>query len=613
MKKIIFFITILFQVIVLAQVPANYFDSAVSLTGYSLKTELRDIIAGSHQPHSYSQLYDSYQTTFVDNYYENDGTLLDMYSEKPNGVDAYNYTHNANHCGNYSSEGDCFNREHVMPQSVFGSSSPMQSDAISVVPSDGKVNGQRGSLAFGEVGSANWTSTNGSKRGSSLVSGYTGNVFEPIDEFKGDIARIMFYFATRYENQVGSWNHDMLNGTSDQVYADWFLDLMIQWHHQDPVSQSEIDRNDAVYDFQNNANPFINHPEWVNAIWNPVPDVQDPTVPTNLVASNETFNSIDLTWTASTDDVSVIAYDIYRDGFFVNSSLGSVTSYTDYGFLMPLTTYSYYVIARDGAQNTSTNSNTVTATTLGGPIFSENFDDCASVAVNFTTYNEASNKDWNCTTQFGENDTGAMQMNGYQENIASKDWLITTNAIDFSQYTNEKLSFYLVHTYGTMSMDLVYSTDYDGTSNPATFTWTSMPNVAIDTHDGTFVEIIQVITEADISVLTQDAYVAFKYYSNGSPTRFTVDSFVITGDAVVGVNDNLFTSLVIYPNPVTDILNIKSNGEIQEIAIYNNLGQLILSTTDQNKIDISNLNGGVYFCKVSSKDGNTIIKKIIKK
>ena len=95
----------------------------------------------------------------------------------------------------------------------------------------------------------------------------------PIDEFKGDFARAYFYMATRYENVIANWETNstygdaVLNGTSDQVFESWFLTLLLSWHSQDPVSQKEIDRNNAAFNFQNNRNPFVDHPELVNNIW----------------------------------------------------------------------------------------------------------------------------------------------------------------------------------------------------------------------------------------------------------------------------------------------------------------------------------------------------------
>ena len=261
------------------QIPAGYYDSAQGLTGYQLKSALKSIITNGHNAHSYSDLYNAYETTDTDNYYENDGTVLDMYSENPNGTDPYNYTHHQNLCGQYSHEGDCYNREHLMPQSIFNSSMPMKADAHFVVPSDGKVNGMRSNHPFGEVSNPSWTSQNGSKLGSNSTSGYSGTVFEPIDEFKGDIARMLFYVATRYEDQIPNWNNtDMLDGSGDKVFTDWFLQILLNWVTQDPVSQREIDRNNAIYNYQGNRNPFIDHPEWVNAIWNPGSSVTSQNV-----------------------------------------------------------------------------------------------------------------------------------------------------------------------------------------------------------------------------------------------------------------------------------------------------------------------------------------------
>jgi endonuclease I len=255
------------SVFLYGQIPSGYYDTAQGKTGYALKTELSHIISDGYVSYSYNDLYDIYVTSDADNYYENNGSVLDIYSENPNGGDPYEYTQIDDKCSTYTSEGSCYNREHIMPQSVFNSESPMKSDAHFVVPVDGYVNGRRSNYPFGEVSNPTWTSMNGSKLGPNTTAGYSGTVFEPIDEFKGDIARMLFYFATRYEDRVSAWSHDMLNGTSDQVFSDWFLAILLDWHRQDPVSQKEIDRNNAIYEYQKNRNPFIDHPEWVDSIW----------------------------------------------------------------------------------------------------------------------------------------------------------------------------------------------------------------------------------------------------------------------------------------------------------------------------------------------------------
>jgi hypothetical protein len=102
-----------------AQAPANYYDGTTGLTGATLKTKLSQIITAGALDKGYDGLYTGYPTTDKDHYYENDGSVLDMYSENPTGTDPYNFQHGVKKCGNYSSEGDCYNREHVVPQSLL--------------------------------------------------------------------------------------------------------------------------------------------------------------------------------------------------------------------------------------------------------------------------------------------------------------------------------------------------------------------------------------------------------------------------------------------------------------------------------------------------------------
>lgn len=237
------------------------------LSGFELKSKLKSILKRGHRDRGYNALIKVYIKSDADLTYDGDGSIVDMYSERPNYSDSYNYDSTHESCGSYRRESDCFNREHIFPQSIFHKRSPMRSDFFHVYPSDGYVNGKRSNHPFGEVDRPKWTSSNGSKVGKNTFGGYRGTVFEPIDEFKGDIARSLFYFATRYEDQIYKWHHEMLNGTRDQVYKKWFVRLLLKWHRMDPVSEHEIRRNNAGHEYQGNRNPFIDHPEWVEAIW----------------------------------------------------------------------------------------------------------------------------------------------------------------------------------------------------------------------------------------------------------------------------------------------------------------------------------------------------------
>jgi endonuclease I len=282
MKKNYFLLFILSISLGFAQIPTGYYNTATG-TGYTLKTQLYNIIK-DHNDQGYNSMDNFFLTGDLDNIYENDGSILDVYSENPTGTDPYNYSPNvpSDACGNYSGEGDCYNKEHVIPQSIFSQANPMRGDAHHLLPTDGRVNGFRSNYPYGIVGtnlvSQNGITNptmNGSKLGNNIntgiAAGYTGTVFEPINEFKGDIARIYFYFVTRYENLISAWSsYPMFDGSSNKVIDSPFLDILYQWHLSDPVSTKEINRNNAIYAYQNNRNPFVDHPEYVYQIWGAV-------------------------------------------------------------------------------------------------------------------------------------------------------------------------------------------------------------------------------------------------------------------------------------------------------------------------------------------------------
>lgn len=280
------------NIVNVTSIPVGYYNTATG-TGYTLKTNLHNIInnnTNSSGIDNYGDLWTFYTNPAMrDNYYENNGTLLDIYSEKPTGLDSYEYSGTGQQCGGTtpSVEGNCYNREHIIPQSVFSSNYPMYSDAHFVLPSDNRVNGWRNNYSFGKVvsttgvpctnsaasgaGSTPCYSTNNSRLGqnvnSGYSSGYSGIVFEPIDEFKGDVARAILYFVTCYQDRIPSYTFDMFNGTVNQSLTDTFLNIMLTWHQLDPVSAYEIAKNDAVYSHQNNRNPYIDHPEYACLIW----------------------------------------------------------------------------------------------------------------------------------------------------------------------------------------------------------------------------------------------------------------------------------------------------------------------------------------------------------
>ena len=263
MKKVfLFFIGLCFALMVSAQ-PANYYDSANGLTGNQLKVALHNIVKG-HSSISYAQLWNAFWST--DN--KGGGVVWDMYSDRPGGTPPYTYYLGQDQCGQYSGEGDCYNREHSWPQSWFNNDGTAKTDLHHIFPVDGWVNNKRGNYAFGEVGSISWTSQNGSKLGACKTPGFSGTVFEPIDEYKGDFARAIMYMSVRYYSEDGSWSTSDMTNKSE--IKPWAIEMLLRWNEQDPVSDKEKLRNEAIYDdYQHNRNPFVDHPEYARMIWDP--------------------------------------------------------------------------------------------------------------------------------------------------------------------------------------------------------------------------------------------------------------------------------------------------------------------------------------------------------
>ena len=240
-----------------AAVPSGYYTSAQNKSNQALMVALHKIING-HTKRSYDDVFTDFKTTDC-----NGNTIIDRYSTTK-------FTYGTNKCGNYSAVGDCYNREHSIPNSWWGGTTDtMYTDLFHLYPVDGYVNGKRSNYPFGDCD--NGTTYGTGKLGTCTFSGYTGTVFEPADEYKGDFARTVFYMATRYMNKCGSWTSSPGNAVfTSSTYkrlTTWAINQMLEWHRNDPVSTLETTRNDAVYGIQGNRNPFIDNPDLVEYIW----------------------------------------------------------------------------------------------------------------------------------------------------------------------------------------------------------------------------------------------------------------------------------------------------------------------------------------------------------
>lgn len=238
----------------LAEVPAGYYSRLEGKSGAALKAAVFEVINPHTQVSSYSNLPRYFEQTDV---YPSSRQWWDMYSNVER----------------YAPSFTGLNREHAFPKSWWklnGSVeyTPAYVDLNHLYPSDGPANQAKSNYPLGMT-AANPKFDNGVSKIGYPVSGQGGGaqyVYEPADEYKGDFARTYFYMVTCYQNLT--WNSTwMLQQNDYPTLNSWAVNLLLQWHRDDPVSQKEVDRNEVVYGYQNNRNPFIDFPDLAEYIW----------------------------------------------------------------------------------------------------------------------------------------------------------------------------------------------------------------------------------------------------------------------------------------------------------------------------------------------------------
>ena len=245
-----------------ASIPEDYYNTLPGKSGAALKTALHKIICndttgyllyGPGAGHTWEGFYSTDRNRA-------DNSVIDMYSNE------IRYYPNPN--PSFASFGQLIQIEHSLPKSWWGGYEwAAYKDLNQLYPSDGSTNNAKSNYPLGQVSGTVYFDNGVSKIGNAVYPAYSGRVFEPADEYKGDFARSYFYMATAYENYSAYWNSPMMNKNKYPVFNQWATDLLLSWHRQDPVSSKESSRTNVVYSFQQNRNPFIDYPELVEYIW----------------------------------------------------------------------------------------------------------------------------------------------------------------------------------------------------------------------------------------------------------------------------------------------------------------------------------------------------------
>jgi len=248
MKQLFTILAIFFAIQISATAQqTGYYNGADGKSGEELKTALYNIIKG----------HDSYQ-------YFSSSTVFEQSDQDPDNPEniILVYTGRSESNDNFGSGGDYINREHVWAKSHgdFGEEPPEGSDFHNLKPADASVNMDRSNLDF----------DNGGTQHSEATGCYfDGNSWEPRDEVKGDIARILFYMATRYEGENGEEDLKLVDEVNTSPAPEHGrLSTLLEWNNEDPPDEFERNRNKVIFQWQHNRNPFIDNPEWANLIWN---------------------------------------------------------------------------------------------------------------------------------------------------------------------------------------------------------------------------------------------------------------------------------------------------------------------------------------------------------
>lgn len=303
----------------------GYYDG-ISGYGASLKGDLHDLLRTTHTTkYSYDALWT--QLRYTDEDPNNSNNIIEIYTgwSVPKS--------------NYGGGVSQWNREHTWSKSHgdFGESRPAGTDLHHMRPCDATVNSAKGNKDFDEGGSEYIDASPYSGYSGATGNYTTSSTWEPRDEDKGDVARMIMYMAVRYEGTDTSFDLEIVDynnsSPSGQPYYGK-LSTLLAWHEEDPVDTREMQRNARSYERQGNRNPFIDYPQFAQFLWTPVPQTA-----TNISLTSFTANwSTPITGTAYYLQVSadslfgsfVAGYSNYNAGTSTAKTITGLSAGTRY-------------------------------------------------------------------------------------------------------------------------------------------------------------------------------------------------------------------------------------------------------------------------------------------
>ena len=615
MNKILITISLLIlYTIAFSQIPEGYYDGTEGLNGDELKSALNDIIDG-HTELSYTGVWNALRDTDEDpNNPDNVILLYTGWSVSDSGYPIWN-------------------REHTWAKSHgdFGNNPPCGTDVHHLRPTDVQVNGDRGNLDFDYSDNPYPT-----------IPGcfYDSDSWEPRDEVKGDVARMIFYMATRYEGENGELDLvvvDEVNTFPNPEHGK--LSALLEWNTMDPPSAFEETRNNRIYDnWQGNRNPFVDHPEFADYIWGN----GQPNITANFYADYTVGNppfSVQFTDSSIGENIISWSWDLNGDGSEDSNLQDPVFIYQSTGF------YTISLTIEDDIGNTDTEIKIdyihVSTSSLPEVIYSESFE---NLMPDWSMINLASNLDWELsddTSNYTHPSTVPegewyMYANNYGADEPANDWLVSP-AIDLTQFDDPYFHFEAWTKFSDTVAGLEVFVSSNFTGNPTTTDWTLVASDLPSQNS----DIWQNSGDLDLSDFTDDneVRIAFQYTSTGTgvnnTTAWAIDNLIVMGYESSSAEEIYSTpnyALSNYPNPFsgsnfgTQIsFSLPNYSQNVQIEIFNIKGQKVKSfpinqsTNSQihqliwDGTDTKNakVRSGIYIINLKIDNKNTSTKKCL--
>lgn len=606
----------------------GYYNGTENLAGEQLKNKLHEII-DNHVDFSYNQA--RYIINYTDADPANPGNVILFYLQKSRDADLY------------GTDGDYINREHVWAKSHgdFSGIRPMDGDVHNLRPADASVNEDRGNKDFDNV------QPNGINHNEATQCWFTDYTWEPGPATKGQVARILFYMATRYEGGAPEIDLEVVNKINTFPLPEHGkLSTLIQWNNQYPPSDFERRRNERIFQIQQNRNPFVDNPDFVNLIWNEkLPSaIQFPEVkmmPEKPFTTDKATVSVKIISPAEPDSVVLFwgnSFDSEQNRSVLLKNPENYSTEIVFDKFQPGETVYFLIKAFAGNEM---------AMYRGSHIFPKQVDAGEITAISTVQGNSFESPAVGQVVTVTGRITANFDNTFYlQDNTTVRSGVCVFNALKTGNIGDSVVVKGKIAEYSTLTelTEVEYFYNF-GNNKPIEPISINTSQITEDL-EGMLVKI-ENVTFTDGGVRVPENNTSFRFSDDSGTSvlfssynsrlvgnKLPEDQTTITGivsqyqntyqilareisDLSLETASDYFLTqkdvLVIYPNPAKASFTLETNSDVVSVAVFSMDGNLVLQKNGTEKqIDISELPPSVYFVRVDLPENRFVVRKLIK-